>query len=140
MHVGFHPSIEPAPIAITDSNLKMFGLPHIEEWCEASRMQLAAAYLDPTVGLLTNKCEALPRGIVLALAFEILALPYDQRQRLTRSQLAEGAIKLGVVRPQDRTASAWIEPGLAAEFRQKVSEMGAELAPAKGQIFQLRRI
>jgi hypothetical protein len=139
-HVGFHPSMEPAPIAITESNLKTFGLLPIEEWCDVSRMQLAAAYLDPAVALSTDKCEVLPRGIVLALAFEILALPYDQRQRLTRSQLAEGAVKLGVVNPQDRTASAWIDPGLAAEFRQKLSALGAELAPAKGQIFQLRKI
>jgi hypothetical protein len=139
-HVGFHPSIEPAPIAITDSNLKTFGLPPIEEWDEASHMQLATAYLEPAVALSTDKCEVLPRAIVLALAFEILALPYDQRQRLTRSQLAEGAVKLGVVSPQDRTASAWIDPGLAAEFRQKLSALGAELAPAKGEIFQLRKI
>ena len=79
-------------------------------------MQLATAYLEPAVALSTDKCEVLPRGIVLALAFEILALPYDKRQRLTRSQLAEGAVELGVVSPQDRTASAWIDPELARSF------------------------
>jgi hypothetical protein len=54
--------------------------------------------------------------------------------------LAEGAVKLGVVSSQDRTASARIDPGLAAEFGQRVLALGPDLAPPKGEIFQLRKM
>jgi hypothetical protein len=138
-HIGFHPSIEPAPIAITDSNLETFGLPPIKEWCAVSRMQLAAACREPAITLSTDRCAALPRGILLGLAFEILAVPYERRQRLTRSQLAEGAVKLGAVPPQDKTASAWIDPVLAAEFQQSLAALGPEHAPAKGPVFEMRK-
>lgn len=138
--IGFHPSIEPAPIAITDSNLETFGIPDPDHWCERSRMQLAAAFLDPNGYVLsTEKCAALPRSVIVALILEALAIPYEERQRFTRSELAQAVVKLGIVPPDDATASAWTDARLGEDIRRRVSALGPEHAPLQGPIFKLAR-
>lgn len=80
--------LRPTPLVASASFLKAHGLPVLSKWTDAERSQLLAISADPSCGALTS-----PAGFdlhsteIMVLAFELLDVPVDVRQHVTRIML-----------------------------------------------------
>ena len=82
---GAQTPIHPAALVASTSFLRGHGLPILSKWTAAERSQLLTISVDPSRGALTS-----PAGFdlhateIMTLAFELLDVPADIRQHLTR--------------------------------------------------------
>lgn len=80
--------LRPTPLVASASLLKAHGLPSLSKWTDAERSQLLSISADPSRGALTS-----PAGFdlhateIMVLAFELLDVPVDVRQHVTRIML-----------------------------------------------------
>jgi hypothetical protein len=80
--------LHPAALVASTSFLKCHGLPLLSKWTDAERSQLLAISVDPSRGALTS-----PAGFdlhateIMTLAFELLDVPAEVRQHVTRIML-----------------------------------------------------
>ena len=88
----FHPT---ALVAST-SFLKGHGLPPLSKWTDAQRSQLLAISAEPSRGVLTSPAGLDLRATeIMTLAFELLEVPADVRQHVTRILLICAAATQG---------------------------------------------
>jgi hypothetical protein len=127
---GGDPSFMPTPLAITHSNLKLFGIPPRALKDEITRQQIALSCLSMgELHLVTEKYGALPKPIMRALSFEALVVPFSRRQKLTRILLAREI--LGNAKCKDER--------LFSTFQDQMAALKPECAPAEGPFFKVRK-
>ena len=123
---GFHPT----SLVASTSFLKGHGLPLLSKWTDAERSQLLAISSEPSRGTLTS-----PAGFdlhateILTLAFELLNVPPDVRQHVTRIMLLCAAATHGhdvvpLVREPVRTEALGVFCSLNAPYRGKSPNAG----------------
>lgn len=122
----FHPTA----LVTSTSFLKGHGLPLLSKWTDAERSQLLAISVDPSRGALTS-----PAGFdlhateIMALAFDLLDVPVDVRQHLTRIMLlcsaaAHGHDVASLVGEHVRTEALGTFYSLNAPYRGKDPSAG----------------
>lgn len=120
----------PTPLAITHSNLKLFGISPRVWKDEITKQQIALSYLSMgELDLVTEKYGPLPKPIIRAMSFEALAVPMSRRQKLTRILLIqdiEGNPKHGNER-------------LLSKFREQILTLNPEHAPSEGHFFKVQK-
>lgn len=127
---GFNAWFMPTPLAITHSNLKLFGISPRVWKDEITKQQIALSYLSMgELDLVTEKYGPLPKPIIRAMSFEALAVPMSRRQKLTRILLIqdiEGNPKHGNER-------------LLSKFREQILTLNPEHAPSEGHFFKVQK-
>ncbi len=127
---GGNLSFMPTPIAITHSNLRLFGIPPRAWNDETTRQQIACSYLSlGEFDLVTEKYGALPKPIIRALALEVLAIPLSRRQKLTRILLTRET-------PESQKNK---DERLLSIFQDQMVTLRPQSAPSEGPVFKLRR-
>ena len=129
LHAPQNP-LHPTALVVSTSFLKGHGLPLLSKWTDAERSQLLAISANPSRGALTS-----PAGLdlhateIMALAFELLDVPADVRQHVTRIMLLCAAAAHGhdvtpLVSENVRTEALGAFHSLNAPYRGKDPSAG----------------
>ena len=93
---GPQSAFHPIALVVSKSFLKEHGLPILSKWTDAERSQLLAIAADPSRGALTSPAGFdLRASEIMTLAFELLNVPADVRQHVTRIMLLCAAAARG---------------------------------------------
>lgn len=120
---GHQNGFRPTPLVASTSFLKRHGLPLLSKWTDAERSQLLAISSEPSRGTLTSPAGFdLHANEILTLAFELLDVPSDVRQHVTRIMLLCAAATHGhdvvpLVREPVRTEALGVFCSLIAPYR-----------------------
>jgi hypothetical protein len=127
---GFNMSFMPTPLAITYSNMRLFGV-WPDAWKdEITRRQIALSCLSPgEFDLVTEKYGALPKPIIRTMGFEALAVPMSRRQKLTRILLTQDISE----NPKHRNER------LLSIFQEQMATLKPECALVEGPFFRVRK-
>lgn len=127
---GIQKLFHPTALVASTSFLKGHGLPPLSKWTDAQRSQLLAISAEPSRGILTSPAGFDLRATeIMTLAFELLEVPADVRQHMTRILLiCEAATNGHDVAPlageQVRTDALGVFCSLSAAYRGKDLSVG----------------
>lgn len=135
---GQHNHLHPMPLVASAEFLRMAGLPPLRAWDEVSKLQLLkTAAMPGRTALRSPSGTILPMQDISALAFDLLNVPYDDRQQFSRMMIASMAAMHG--HDPSPLIGRILRPGGGSHFMSSVQRF-ADVSIPEGGFFGVEQI